>query len=323
MPEITVISAEQLNYEEFVDMQLQAFAEIIRETGVRDLFSAPYYRWKYATPFGCAKIAQVRDNGVLVAANSMYPLRIAWAGGTLPVWQSCDTATHPKARGKGYFMKCLKALKQELKDGDIFFGFPNKNSMPGFIKLGWSHRGDVNTWVRVLPGRRLSAYPKIKEIGEFGEPQDRFNRELLPMGGPLLERTSSYMNWRYRRHPVNSYSAFAWIENGRHEGVLVMRQARITGRDLAIVMEVLALDRRVERQLLRFAAAWARDRGVGITMILNNTTGRTTGLTCGYAPVPMRFLPKRQVLMGDPVGEAAASVWRENWRVQIGDWDGF
>jgi hypothetical protein len=37
----------------------------------------------------------------------------------------------------------------------------------------------------------------------------------------------------------------------------------------------------------------------------------------------MRFLPKRQVLMGDPVGEAAAKTWREDWRVQIGDWDGF
>jgi hypothetical protein len=37
----------------------------------------------------------------------------------------------------------------------------------------------------------------------------------------------------------------------------------------------------------------------------------------------MRALPKRQVLMGWANGGEAEEIWQRDWRLQIGDWDGF
>lgn len=323
MADIKVIGAEDLEFSSFVKLQQEAYAEIIARTGTGYLFTESYYRWKYAPPSGRARIALVVVEGTPVAANSMYPLRIRSGATTLAGWQSCDTATHPAARGKGYFMKCLAALRETLPQESIFFGFPNRNSMPGFLKFGWRHHSDVRTRVRFLPGRRTTGFRSIERISGWGGGHEEFAAALAQAGGAMLDRDSSYLTWRYLQHPLHQYEAFAWTEGGRQRGMIVLRVVTVKERRLAVAMEVLALAPSIQRDLLRFAAAWAREKGVGYSLVLNNTTGAGAALACGYVPVPGWALPKRQVLMGAAAGPAAEQVWQGSWSVQIGDWDGF
>lgn len=323
MADIRVVGADELDLAAFVALMREAYAEIIKETGTGYLFTDAYYRWKYAPPAGRARIALVVDAGEPVAANSMYPLAIRSRTATVAGWQSCDTATHPRARGKGYFMKCLAALRDSLKDETVFFGFPNKNSTPGFLKFGWTHHSDVRTRVRLLPGRRMEAFRRVERVSSFGASHDPFAAALAEQAGAALDRSAAYLNWRYFQHPLHQYEAFAWMEDGRQLGLVVLRVVTVKERRFAVAMELLALEGRVERGLLRFAKAWAKSKGVGIAMVLNTTTGAGRALLCGYVPVPMWALPKRQVLMGAASGAAAERMWREPWRVQIGDWDGF
>jgi len=322
MAEVKVIDAQDLDFAAFVTLQREAYSQIIAQTGTGYLFTESYYRWKYAPPSGRARIALVLD-GPAVAANSMFPLTLRAGSATIAGWQSCDTATHPKARGKGYFMKCLGALRNSLEGEYIFFGFPNHNSMPGFIKFGWRHHSDVHTQVRVLPGRRTDAFRLVERINAFGSAHDEFATDVGSTGNTMVDRSSAYMNWRYFRHPLHEYESYAWVEGGRQLGLIVLRIVVVKNRRSAVAMELLSLTSRVERGLLRFAAAWARSKRVHLAMILNNTTSVGIGLSCGYVPVPMWALPKRQVLMGAAAGPTADHAWNETWTVQIGDWDGF
>jgi GNAT superfamily N-acetyltransferase len=323
MVELSVVTPDGLDFEAYTQLQREAFADVIGGSGMEDLQSESLYRWKYSTPYGQAKIATVRDGGMLVAANAMYPLAVATPDTRIPAWQSCDTATHPSARGKGHFLRCLNALRDVLGENEIFFGFPNKNSVRGFEKLGWTNRGVITTRVRVIPGAKVERFGQVSEIGTYGEADDEFFARLVRADGPLLERTAPYLTWRYKSHPGNSYSSYELTEDGKRLGVVVLRDATVKGRRLAIVMELLSVSDRAERQLVRFAAAWARRRGVWITLVLNNTLRARVATSSGFLALPAWILPKRQVLMGAATGEAAERVWQQRWRVQMGDWDSF
>jgi GNAT superfamily N-acetyltransferase len=64
--------------------------------------------------------------------------------------QSGDTMTHPSHQGKGLFVHLANATYDLAKNEGIkfVFGFPNKNSYPGFVKkLNWKHYGDINNYV--------------------------------------------------------------------------------------------------------------------------------------------------------------------------------
>jgi hypothetical protein len=223
----------------------------------------------------------------------------------------------------GYFMKCISTLKAGLGQDEIFFGFPNRNSLQGFIKSGWTHHSDVRTWVRILPRCKTVRFSAIEPIEQFSAEQDAFSSEYTALGGAILDRGSAYMNWRYKQHPLHQYEIFGWRETGRLTGVVVLRRAKIAGMELAIVMETLAMSPRAERGLLTFAAGWARERHATYTLALNNTTHITNGIMSGYVPIPMWALPKRQVLVGVACGVRSQFVWNMPWRIQIGDWDGF
>jgi hypothetical protein len=80
----------------------------------------------------------------------VFPISGQINGNKILMAQSGDTMTHPKHQGKGLFTHLAKityALAE--KEGiDFIFGFPNKNSYPGFKKkLEWDFYNDINTYV--------------------------------------------------------------------------------------------------------------------------------------------------------------------------------
>ena len=53
--------------------------------------------------------------------------------------QSADTMTHENHRNRGLFIQLALKTYELAKENKIkfIFGFPNQNSYPGFVKLGW------------------------------------------------------------------------------------------------------------------------------------------------------------------------------------------
>ncbi len=102
-----------------------------------------FFMQKYNTAF-----TGIEHTGFIAYNNEQMPVAFY---GVIPCFikiddkiilsaQSADTMTHPGYRNQGLFVELALTTFQLCRELDIklIFGFPNKNSLPGFVnKLGW------------------------------------------------------------------------------------------------------------------------------------------------------------------------------------------
>ena len=108
--------------------------------------------------------------------DAQFPYELGWVYVT------------PDARGKGYFIKCLNNLRDALAADDVFYGFPNHNSAPGFAKIGWQEKGVVTSWINVLPLVSQRRARDILALGDFDSRQDQFSNKLSGATRPCAAR---------------------------------------------------------------------------------------------------------------------------------------
>jgi len=326
---VEIVAGDQLDYEAYADLQRASYAELLAKNRTSADFMTPgFYRWKYAGFSLKSRIAVVWRDKHMVAANAMYPCPI-WLGQQRVLgWQSCDTATRPDSRGKGYFQNCLLRLQEAIAPGEIFFGFPNQNSMRGFVKIGWIDKGIVTTWVNPIARWTGRHSDRVIQIERFDARQDELAHRLRADEYATLSRNADFLNWRYADHPQVAYSLFVLRQHDRQSGFAVVRTAMVSDRALALVLAAQGLTGKDERTLLRHMAWWARSQKVSSVVMMDTRLSRIDGALCSYAPVPSRLLPKKQVLMGSvpnpsQAPSAGERILASQWRVQMGDWDAF
>jgi hypothetical protein len=318
MAEPKLLDASELDYEAYADHQKECYREILEKTGVSDDYMIPHhYQWQYHPPVGSAKIAAVFDGSQIVASNAMFPVLIRDGGTIVKGWQSLDTATRPSHRGKGYFVACLKVLISSLAQNEIFFGFPNENSVKGFFNVGWKENLVVTTWVNPL-SMPFGSDKRVMQVEEFDGRQDTLAERTAIAGAPVMDHNTSYMNWRYASHPYNKYALFVHGD----EGVGVVREAEVMGRTIALVMELWGTRADVRRRLMGRMAKWAVERK-RMMVFLSSGMRAGEGFASGFVAAPAFLLPKRQVLAMLTTGGEADRIGREKWHVQTGDWDVF
>lgn len=310
---------------ELVKLQREAFKGVAGtsalNTLIGELQNTEHYRRKYHAPAGKAKIGVIREHGNLLAMNAMVPETLSHDSGTTLGWQSCDTATHPDARGRGLFMACLKALREQLADGDVFFGYPNANSMPGFAKFGWSTRAVLDAYVALLPG--IADEHGIQQAERFDCRFDGLAKRLMRPGMVCIERSAAYLNWRYFSSPQSPYTVLVYGAGDSIEGYTVVRSLPMGSRRVCIVLELFGVSPEVERALLRAAIRWGWRMRVWPTLLFSNCWGECTWLRHGFARLPRRISPRQLVLMGSGIGDAGRKVFELDWRAFVGDWDVF
>lgn len=320
MFEVKVVEPESLDLDVYAGLQKAAFADIMEERKASTDFMTPeYYRWKYNPPAGPAKIALVYHGSRPVAANAMFPLEIRFGKRRYRGYQSCDTATLPSSRGRGLFFQCLNALLDILDADDLFFGFPNANSIGGFVKIGWRKIAEIRTWVKPLllfSGRTAKG---IFPVETFGDPMDRLNRQMLESGRVVLEKSSDYMQWRYAERPGAPYLFLAAGTPSDWKGFSVYREASVLGKRWSVVMEFYADTIFVADRLLCEIARRSKANGIDRIIVLHSDFNAASGILKGFLPIPHVLLPRRQILMGS----GGSGLIDRAWRVTTGDWDVF
>lgn len=100
--------------------------------------------WEWAfieNPCGAPIVSLCFADDILVGHYAVIPYDLTYKGQSVKGSLSMTTMVHPEHHKKGIFVKLAEqvyAAAKELKY-DLVFGFPNKNSAPGFErKLGWS-----------------------------------------------------------------------------------------------------------------------------------------------------------------------------------------
>lgn len=79
------------------------------------------------------------DGEKIVGINSFIAMDYEYRGEIFHAVQSCDTAVDPDYRGKGIFSRMIVSATEAFKEEgvDLLVGYPNQNSFPGFLKMGW------------------------------------------------------------------------------------------------------------------------------------------------------------------------------------------
>jgi hypothetical protein len=257
----------------------------------------------------------------MVATNAMFPLELRKGKMRFSGWQSCDTATLPEARGKGYFSKCIEALGHSLGEGELFWGFPNEQSKKGFLKQGWIANSTIPLYIR--PQFLFSHSKGILRIDQFDSRHSRLLGEIHSERVIQLSKNIEYLNWRYRQHPVHHYEIFQSGPEDLPSGLLVVREITRKGTRFLLLMEILGIDHPTISTLARAAAHLALQKGIHYVMFMGNVIAPSQFLGSGFIRIPNWLLPKRQVLMGQTIGDTRNPAFTQKWAIQTGDWDGF
>lgn len=160
---------------------------------------AGWFNWKYnENPYiDHIPILTVEETqtGQCVGFRPHLALKLrkgSWRGVGL---QPCDTIVHPDHRRQGIFTKMTQAAisKYEDEDTGFFFNFPNEQSRPGYLKLGWEVVGEMQTETRV---RSPSAWGKASS--------NRFLKLAGTVVNPLMRGFLNLVDFQFLFSNTNS-----------------------------------------------------------------------------------------------------------------------
>lgn len=163
----------------------------------RHFHTEEWLRWKYLTYKG------VR-NSIFLCAIDRQTDRVVGTRGFMPfffrdsseqellAFQSADTSVLEDYRGRGLFKELNQEALMIARDhgGSFVFNFPNDNSLPGYLKMGWHQDTALIRMVR-LPllsksdMRRWNSYASMPKL--------------------LIDKSQEYLDWRFSNNPVWQY----------------------------------------------------------------------------------------------------------------------
>ena len=112
---------------------LKVFNEVFKSSHTMEWFD-----WKYIDNiYGNSYIVFALDQDRLVGIRSFWRNDIGEKS-----YQPCDTAVLSEYRGRGIFSQSSKLALESL-DKYFIYNFPNENSLPGNLKLGWKIRNHL------------------------------------------------------------------------------------------------------------------------------------------------------------------------------------
>jgi hypothetical protein len=213
------------------------------------------FRYKhYENPHGLSTPLFVEKTGDdIKGINGFMAAKFICESQELYAAQSCDSAVLAQYRDKDVFKSIIKNAQKQLQSAgvDFLFGFPNQNSYPGFIKLGWKHEVDFCRyflpiqWHVLLQnkiGRKCAgiAHTLLSPIT-----LSRVNRlatkpfkvtiksyDLCPFteedcatinncGKIMIKRSIEYYEWKLDKNPTRNFKYIVAKEEGRLYGFIV------------------------------------------------------------------------------------------------------
>lgn len=287
------------------------------------------FRWKHReNPFGASPMWVAEDDEGVVGFRAFLRWRfVDAAGATWSAVRAVDTATTPRAQGRGVFTALTRHALDELRaEGvDFVFNTPNDQSRPGYLKMGWTDVGRVPIGVQVGSPAALARMARARVPAEKwsvadapGEPaadvladheavQDLLDACRRP-DGLSTERSPAFVHWRYRL-PELAYRV-RLVGRSLAEGCCIYRVRRRGAAREATVTDLL-LPAGSEGRAGALLRAVRRTTGADYVIA---TTAGATGRR-GLVPLPGQGprLVHRTVASPAPAPPLAA------WRLTMGD----
>lgn len=164
--------------------------------GSASTFTEDWIKWKYYEFLDGRKsvlLVARNDEGRVIGIRGFIPFPFVDNEGNRYLgYQSVDSAIAKEYRGQGLFRKLnLRALEiAKERQGAFVFNFPNDNSLPGYLKMGWEQDTSLIRMVR-LP--LLNREDERKWHSFCSQPKFQ------------IEKDDKYLTWRYMQHPTFNY----------------------------------------------------------------------------------------------------------------------
>ena len=197
--------------------------ELLDEVLKRGRRTHEWFNWKHRdNPQGRSIVAVAidSDTGRLAAVRVLWRMDLQDGRRSIVAYQPCDTATREEYQRHGLFTRLTDlALGEARRCGaELLFNFPNKQSRPGNLKLGWVDVGDLSLLVRPFRWLRFAAMTlrargqksQFREL-DSERPAEPFDwptssETAKGMGGLLRgSRDAVFLKWRFEDHPLHRY----------------------------------------------------------------------------------------------------------------------
>jgi GNAT superfamily N-acetyltransferase len=303
------------------------------------------FDWAYLrNPLGRARawLAIDQATGEAVGCGAVHPRRATVAGTRVEGWTTGDLSVHHEYRRHGLGLRLRQAAKAEIDAGASAFLYthPNASAVSVHVRVGNAPLGRMVRRVKLLrspvgpgPLRAASALPlrllgldgmvridgEIDHVtsGPLGPEFEELHTRVAPALGVAVERSGTYLAWRFLECPTESCAMLTLRRRGRLAGFLVYADKGdyvavkdwLVQRPQDFDMLVVALVRHARAG----AAAW-----VSVTALDTHP----------HLPRLRRlgFLPKAESIAAMAYAPAA-SPWREvlldgrRWYMTAGDHD--
>lgn len=218
---MTIRSAEEQDIPAIVALLKQSLGE------VSSAKTETYWRWKHIeNPFGPSPVFVAEQEGQLIGVRAMMQWQWQTTANQYKSLRAVDTATHPQHQGKGVFNQLTQYLlaTAETEGYSFVFNTPNKNSLPGYLKMGWCIFSKAPVFVKPVVAFNRHAQKKwtaCQQALQLFKEEDFSFTELFPN---LLHTPKSwaYINWRYKICPLQEYGFIS----GLSFGIIVKRKRR-------------------------------------------------------------------------------------------------
>lgn len=308
--------------------------------------SAAFFRWKHLdNPFGTS-LMLLADAERIIGLRAFMRWQFRAGQSTLAAVRAVDTATHPEYQRMGIFSRLTNVCVERARaDGvHLIFNTPNRYSLPGYLKLGWTYVGRATIFARplrphriigALLGPRLGMTPNgapdqesdaggrwcsIDELltHEAGMARLLARDDTMLASGIRTARSVGFLRWRYAQVPSLRYGAH-WIGEGAPRAAVIFRLTRRRGMQELMLCELLMESEQDGRHLLRELLREIR-ADYAIAHSAWGAPHRRVLLSTGFIPVPRgphyTVRPLTADLGIEPTAFAA-------WRLGLGDLEVF
>jgi GNAT superfamily N-acetyltransferase len=235
------------------------------------------------------------------------------SGSTQRAARAVDTATHPDYQRRGIFSRLTRRAIEDLRDEGAAFIFntPNDQSLPGYLKMGWTR---VARWpvyvrpVRWLPtarallggstprshaprGSSFTSWSQFREDDPDGvNAVISVHERLRPTVGYRTPRTLSYLDWRFGKHPDITYYVHAIREGTELSGFAICRPVPGAKGLRALVITELFVRAPTASACRRLLSSLMRATSCDYVMahFAPGTVERRALTRCGFVRAPKR-----------------------------------
>lgn len=257
------------------------FQEQQRSTTIRGL---DYWNWKFLdSPYGKSQATVAIREGKLIAIDNLWPWEFRIRGEIHKAMQPCDSVVHPEARGEG-LLKKIRIYNLEMLETSkpsFLFNFPNNQSLPINISLGWNYLGKISWWVKILRPYNLIKSMILSDKTQPLNLEGKYRLDIKTLDDIAYEsesydkfvninRIPGFHEYRYSKHPIREYG-MVYFDKGKNSTASIFTiNQKGTSREM-IIVDLIGSNKNT-MSIIKMTLKIAIELGVDFVAIVANTS---------------------------------------------------